>query len=65
MYVTSHKKPFVPSVWDIGLLYNVQAEGKGPFNFVKRLQMSLTGKLISLGGCGSFCEKCVVRGREF
>ena len=41
MYVTSHKRPFVPSVGGIGLLCNVWAEG--PVSFLKRWQRSLTG----------------------
>ena len=63
MYARSHKRPFVPSVGGIGLLCNVQAEG--PVSFVKRWQRSLTGKLIPLDGSITFCEKFVVRGREF
>ena len=42
---------------------NVEAEGK--VRFVKRLQRSPTGQLILLDGCVSFCEKFVVREREF
>ena len=63
MYVTSHKRPFIPSVGGIGLLCNVKAEGR--VCFVKRLQRSPTGKLIPLDGSVIFCEKFVVRGREF
>ena len=35
-YATSHKRPFVPSVWGIRLLYNVQAESQ--VRFLKLLQ---------------------------
>ena len=52
---TSHKRPFVLSV--------VQAED--PVSFVKRRQRSPTGQLIPLDGSVTFCEKFVVRGREF
>ena len=45
------------------LLCNVKA--KGPVSFMKRLQRSPTRYLIPSDGCVSFCEKFVVRGREF
>ena len=60
MYATRHKRPFVQSVGGIGLLCNVWAQGT--VSFVKRLQRLPTGLLIPLD---VFCEKCVVRGREF
>ena len=63
MYATSHKRPFVPSVGGIGLLCNVEAEGKVCFE--KPLQRLPTGQLIPLDGCAIFCEKFVVRVREF
>ena len=63
MYASSHKKPFVPSVGGIGLLCNVKAEGS--VSFVKCLKRSSTGLLIPLDGSITFCEKFVVKGREF
>ena len=58
MYVTSHKRPFVPSVGGIGLLCNVYSQG--PDSFVKRHQRSPTGYLIPSDGSVTFCEKFVV-----
>ena len=34
-------------------------------SFVEHLQRSLTRQLIPLDGCVNFCEKFVVRGKEF
>ena len=63
MYATSHKRQFILSVGDIGLLCNIWAEG--PVGFVKLLQRSPTGELIPLDGFVTISGKFVVRGREF
>ena len=43
MYVTSHKRPFVPSVVGIGLLCNIKAND--PVSFVKCPQIPLDGSV--------------------
>ena len=63
MYVTSHKRPFVPSFGiTIGLLCNVQAQSL--VSFVKH-QQTPAGYLLPLGGSVTFCEKFVVVAREY
>ena len=44
-------------------MYNVKADS--PVSFVECLQRSSTWYLIPLYGSVNFCEKFVVRGREF
>ena len=63
MYATSHKRPFVPSVGGIRLLCNVKAQG--PVSFVKPRQRLPTGLMIPLDSSVRFCEKFVVRRKEF
>ena len=46
-------------------LITMLCAGESLVSFVKRLQLSCTGKLIPLDGSVIFSETSVVRGREF